>query len=254
VNPAALLLGHGSPDPAAHAELGELRALVGQRLGFSVHLGVLEFPAPGLPYLDEAFAALRDRPCVAAQPLILFEGLHGRHDIPAAAVRATARLGVEVRLGSAIGSEPSLVLLAAARLRDQGVADGDVLLFVGRGSSEALARRQTEEVAHAVAAEVGIGHVICYTGISRPSLQEGMEPALGRRPRRVLALPYLLHTGVLVRRVSDVLSPIAQMRGAELVVLPHIGNAPALVDVVASRLERLLGTPQEISDFSGTPL
>jgi sirohydrochlorin cobaltochelatase len=240
VNAAALLLGHGSPDPAAHAELGELRALVGKHLGCNVNLGVLEFPAPGLPCLDEAFAALRDRPFVAAQPLILFDGLHGQHDIPAAAARATARLGVEVRLGCAFGREPRLIQMAAARLRDQGAREGDVLLFVGRGSSHALARRQTEEVADAVAAEVGIGHVVCYTGISRPSLEEGMEAALGRQPRRVLALPYLLHTGILVRRVSDVLSPIAQRQGAELVVLPHVGNAPALVDVVASRLEHLL--------------
>jgi sirohydrochlorin cobaltochelatase len=240
VNAGALLLGHGSPDPAAHAELGELRALVGQRLGFKVNLGVLEFPAPGLPYLDEAFAALGDRPCVAAQPLILFDGMHGQHDIPAAAARATARLGVEVRLGCAFGREPSLIQLAAARLRDQGAGEGDVLLFVGRGSSEALARHQTERVADAVAAEVGIGRVICYTGISRPSLEEGMEAALRCLPRRVLAVPYLLHTGILVRRVSDVLFPIARRRGAELVVLPHIGNAPALVDVVASRLDQLL--------------
>ena len=254
MNAAALLLGHGSPDPAAQAELGELRALVGQRLGFHVDLGVLEFPALGLPYLDEAFTALRDRPCVAAQPLILFGGRHGQHDIPSAAARATARLGVQVRLGSAFGREPRLIQLAAAHLRDHGVREGDVLLFVGRGSSEALARHQTEEVADAVATEVGIGHVVCYTGISRLSLKEGMEAALGRRPRRVLALPYLLHTGILVRRVLEVLWPIARRQGGELLVLPHIGNAPALVDLVASRLERLLGTPQDMSHLSGTPL
>lgn len=240
MNVAALLLGHGSTDPAAHAELGALRAIVGQRLGLDVRLGVLEFSAPGLPGLDEAFAALRDQQCVAAQPLILFDGLHGQHDIPSAAARATSRLGVEVRLGCAFGREPRLIQLASARLRDQWVREGDVLLFVGRGSSQALARRQTEEVADAVAAEVGIGHVVCYTGISRPSLEEGMEAALERQPRRVLALPYLLHTGILVRRVSEVLSPIAQRHGTELVVQPHIGNAPALVDVVASRLEELL--------------
>jgi sirohydrochlorin ferrochelatase len=241
VNAAALLLGHGSPDPAAHAELRELRALVGKHLGCNVNLGVLEFPAPGLPCLDDAFAALRDRPFVGAQPLILFDGLHGQHDIPAAAARATARLGVEVRLGCAFGREPRLIQMAAARLRDQGAGEGDVLLLAGRGSSQALARRQTEEVADAVAAEVGIGHVVCYTGISRPSLEEGMEAALGRhQPRRVLALPYLLHAGILLRRVSEVLTPIAQKQGAELMVLPHIGNPPALVDVVAGRLEELL--------------
>lgn len=186
-----------------------------------MNLGVLEFPAPGLPYLDEALAALRDRPCVAAQPLILFDGRHGQHDIPLAAARATARLGVQIRRGSASGREPRLIQLVAARLRDQGVLEGDLLLFIGRGSSQALARRQTEEVADAVAADVGIGLVVCYTGISRPSLEEGMAAALGRRPRRVLALPYLLHTGMLGAARLQVLSPIARRHEAELVVLTH---------------------------------
>ena len=237
---AAVLLGHGSPDPAGQAELGELGTLVGRRLGLEVGLGVLEFPTAGLPGLDEAFAAVRDHRRVAAQPLLLFDGLHGRHDIPAAAASATGRLGVEVRLGSAFGCDPALIGLAVARLAGQGLGAGDVLLFVGRGSSEPLARGQATRVAGAVAAEFGVDQVVCYTGISRPSLGEGIEAALGHRPRRILALPYLLHTGVLVRRVSQVLTPLAERHGTELVVLPHIGNADELVDLVARRLESLL--------------
>ena len=233
-----MLLGHGSPDPAAHAELAELRGLVSRRLGAEVRLGVLEFPGPGLPGLLETLAELRHSGPVAAQPLILFDGLHGQHDLPAMAA-AAARVGVEVRLGGAFGREGRLVELAARRLKDHGAAGGDLLLFIGRGSSQPLARQQTEEVAAAVATGVGIRQLVCFAGISRPGLAEGMEAALDRRPRRVLALPYLLHTGVLVRRVSDVLSSIAEGRGVELAVLPHIGNTPPLVDVVARRLEQL---------------
>ena len=236
----ALLLGHGSPDPAAHAELTVLRELVSRSLGIDVDLGVLEFPAPGLPPLDDVFAKLRHNGPVAAQPLILFDGLHGRHDLPAAAVAATTRLGVEIRLGAAFGCERRLTELAAERLRTDGAAGGDLLLFVGRGSSEELATQQTEQVAAEVAAKVGLDHLVCYTGISRPDLAHGMAAALERRPRRVLALPYLLHIGVLVRRVTEVLVPLAQRHEAELVVLPHIGNASALVKVVVSRLEGLL--------------
>ena len=234
-----MLIGHGSPDLAAHAELGELRGLVGRRLGAEVSLVVLEFQAPGLPGLMEALAGLPDRGAVAAQPLILFDGLHGQHDLPAMAAGAAARFGVEVRLGGAFGREGRLVELAAERLKDEDAVDGDLLLFIGRGSSQALARQQTEGVAAAVAAAAAIRHLVCYAGISRPGLAEGMEAALGRRPRRILALPYLLHTGVLVRRVPEVLTPIAERRGVELALLPHIGNAPQLVDVVAGRLEQL---------------
>jgi sirohydrochlorin cobaltochelatase len=237
---AALLVGHGSPDPAARAELEELRALVGRRLNRPVGMGVLEFPAPGLPGLDEVLAALRSHGRVAAQPLILFEGLHGRHDIPAAAAEARALLGVEVRLTPALGREPALARLAAGRLAALRPGPGDVLLFVGRGSSEPVARQQTEQVARAVARWARVDHVVCYAGISRPSLAEGFVMALRPRPRRVLALPYLLHTGVLARRVPEVLAPVAERHGVHLVVLSHLGNAPGLVDLVASRLESLL--------------
>jgi sirohydrochlorin ferrochelatase len=237
---AAVLLGHGSPDPAGQAELCSLGALVGRRLGFEVGLGVLEFQTATLPGLEAAFAAVEDRQRVAAQPLVLFDGVHGRHDIPAAAASATTRLGVEVRLGSALGCDPALIGLTVARLSERGLSAGDVLLFVGRGSSQPLARAQTEEIAGAVAAEFGVDHVVCYAGISRPSLGEGIEAAVGRGPRRVLALPYLLHTGVLVRRVRKILTPLAERQATELVVLPHIGNAPELVELVATRLGSLL--------------
>lgn len=236
---SALLIGHGSPDPAARAELTELRELVSQSLGVDVGLGVLEFPAAGLPSLNEAFAGVRRDGPVAAQPLILFEGLHEQHDLPAAAASAAGH-GLEVRLGAALGRDQPLIDLAARRLQDQGLEEGDLLLFVGRGSSELLAIAQTEEVAAEVGKRAGLDHLVCYTGISRPDLAEGMAAALERRPRRVLALPYLLHTGVLVRRVAVVLVPIAQKHETEVVVLPHIGNVPPLVEVVANRLEALL--------------
>jgi sirohydrochlorin ferrochelatase len=240
VSAGALLLGHGSPDQAGRAELSSLRELVGRRLGFEVGLGVLEFGGDGLPGLDAAFAAQLGYEPLATQPLILFDGLHGQQDLPAAAAAASARLGVDVRLGGAFGCDPELGALASSRLCASGAARGDLLLFVGRGSSEPLARRQTERVAEIVAREVGMEWVVCYTGISRPDLADGMDLALGRAPDRVFALPYLLHTGVLVRRVSEVLAPLAARAGADLVVLPHIGNAPELVEVVAGRLERLL--------------
>lgn len=236
---AGLLIGHGSPDPGAQAELGELRVLVSRSLGVEVGLGVLEFPAAGLAPLREAFARAGREGPVAAQPLILFEGLHRQHDLPAAAAAAT-RSGLEIRLGAAFGRDPRIVEMAVRRLHDQQFTDGDLLLFVGRGSSHTLALEQTEAVAAEVASRTGLDHLVCYTGISQPDLAQGMAAALSRRPRRILALPYLLHTGVLVRRVADVLQPLADWHGTGLVVLPHLGNAPVLVEVVARRLEQLM--------------
>lgn len=234
-----MLVGHGSPDPAACTELCKLRDMVAWRLDTNVDVGVLEFSAPGLPSIEDAFAGLAST-VVAAQPLILFDGRHGRHDLPRITRQASAAHGLKIEIGSALGQDAALIELAVSRLAKVAVGRADLLLFVGRGSSEPLALSQTEAVAAAVAGAAGVEHAVCYTGISRPSLAEGMTAAIELSPRRVLALPYLLHTGVLVRRVEEVLNPLARQAGIELLVLPHIGNCRALVDLVAGRLEAML--------------
>ena len=234
-----LLMGHGSPSPASRRELLELRELVVGRLGRPVALGVLEFPAPELPALEEAFALLGGTARVAAQPLVLFEGLHGRHDMPGEAAAAVRRLGLEVRLGTPFGAAAVLIDLALKRLAGVVPVEGDVLLFVGRGSSVVESLRQADEVAARIAAKAGLSHVVCHAGISRPDPVEGMRLA-ARGARRVIVLPWLIHTGILVDRVHELTAATARECGVGCIQLPHIGNGPELVGLIASRLEALL--------------
>jgi len=234
-----LLMGHGSPSPASQRELLELRQLVGERLGRPVALGVLEFPAPELPALDAAFELLGETVRIAAQPLVLFDGLHGRHDMPREAAAAARQLGLEVRLGTPFGADPVLIDLALARLAGVGVVKGDVLLFVGRGSSVVESLRQTDEVAARIAAEAGLPHVVCHAGISKPDPVEGMRLA-SRGGRRVIVLPWLIHAGVLADRVHQLTAATAEECGVEAVQLPHIGNGPELVGLIAGRLEAMV--------------
>lgn len=234
-----LLMGHGSPSPASQRDLLELRRLVGERLGRPVALGVLEFPAPELPALDAAFAQLGETARIAAQPLVLFDGLHGRHDMPREAAAAAMKLGLEVRLGTPFGADPVLTELALARLAGVGVVEGDVLLFVGRGSGVAESLRQTDEVAARIGAEAGLPRVVCHAGISKPDPVEGMRLA-SQSAGRVIVLPWLIHTGLLADRVHALTAATARECGVEAVQLPHIGNGPELVGLIAGRLEALV--------------
>ncbi len=235
-----LLLAHGSPDPLANTELGELRGLVAQRLGIPIRLAVLEFPARELPVLAGALRALNGAERVVAQPLVLFEGRHQSRDLPALMGQTERDLGVEVTLGEILGNDPALADLTAARLEEVGPGEGDLLLFVGRGSSELAALRQTEAVAARVAERLRLPRLVCYAGISSPDLAQGFRAAAVLMPRRILVVPYLLHTGRLARRVTDVLVPLARRRGVPLLVLPHLGNCDAVVGLVARRLAALL--------------
>ncbi|HLH69309.1 MAG TPA: CbiX/SirB N-terminal domain-containing protein [Candidatus Dormibacteraeota bacterium] len=247
-----LLIAHGSPDPGSREELRALRSLVAARLAegerrlpstrgreIEVALGVLEFPGPDLPPVGAALAALASRGPVVAQPLLLFDGLHAHHDLPRLTADA-CRLGLQVQVGGPFGWEPALLDLAVERVAAAAPGPDDLLLFVGRGSSDPQAREETEEVAALVASRLGLEHLVCYTGISPPLLADGARLALARRPRRLLALPYLLHRGVLTRRVSEVLGPAAERGRTPLAVLPHLGNAPQVVETVASRVEALM--------------
>ena len=236
---SVLLMGHGSPSRAAQIELLELRGLLQGALGRQVALGVLEFAAPGLPALAQAFGDLEPGAPVAAQPLLLFDGLHGRHDMPREAASAAARFGLKVRLGSPIGAEPALIEQAVRRIAQHPSRAGDVLVFVGRGSSLASALEQTQSVGAWIAREAGLAHVVCHAGISSPDPAAGVALA-APGARRVLVLPWLIHTGLLLERVRTSTEAAARELGLDVVQLPHIGNGPELVDVMSKRIEALL--------------
>jgi sirohydrochlorin ferrochelatase len=250
-----MLIAHGGPDPGTREELRELRSLVAIRLieekghllsnqegGVEVSLGVLEFPGSDLPSVQQVLAALAPRgSSVVAQPLLLFDGLHARHDLPRLAVDAH-QLGLRMRMGEPLGRDPALLDLAVERAAAAAPDPDDLLLFIGRGSSDPQAREETEEVAAVVAGRLGLEHVTCYAGISPPLLADGARLALGRRPRRLLALPYLLHQGILTRRVAEVLGPMAERARTPLVALPHLGNAPQVIETVASRVRTLVAS------------
>lgn len=236
---ALVLMGHGSPDRAARKELRSLRSQLAATLPLEVRLGVLEFSTSRLQDLESAFAGLPPSTVVVAQPLLLFTGGHWHNDMPSLAQRMATELGLDLRLGRPFGTDPALVALVQSRLRALRAGDGDVLLFVGRGSTNAGARTQTQEVAAEVARRLRIAHEVCYAGISCPDVAEGMELALSHQPTRVLLVPYLLHSGVLLRRVHEVASRNAA--GRPLLVSGHLGNSGPLVQMLADRAISLLG-------------
>ena len=236
---SVLLMGHGSPDPKGRSELDQLRLLVERHLNRPITLGVLEHETDAMPSLVEILARLPQAELVVAQPLLLFYGLHGRQDIPRLVEDAARDRGLKVKVGRPLGDDPVLLRLAVDRVRAALAGPGDALLFVGRGSSSAEALEQCGQTAAAVAAEVGLPHAVAYAGISRPDPAEALG-ALAAWARRVIALPWLIHTGRLLGKVTEALEARSLQAAVPLAMLPHIGNGPDLVGLIERRIRALL--------------
>jgi len=267
-----VVVGHGTADPVGAAETRRVAELVADMMpGVAVELGFLEVIGPSI---GDALAKLAARGCtdVVAAPLLLFTAGHARRDVPEAVRDGAARTGVAVRQSAAFGSHEAIVSLARRR-RHEALAtlppvpeDDTVLLVVGRGSSDPTAARQLRDFATAtcVAPDAAPGTTvptrieIAFVAAARPTLDEGIDLAVGRvaavgRPvRRVVVQPHLLFRGHVEDQVT---AAVARGRaahpGVEWVQVGRLGADPLVARAVIDRAVETAGFPWKRTEWQG---
>lgn len=239
-----LVVGHGTADPGGAEETRAVARGVAALLpGAAVELGFLEVIGPSIA---DAMRAMANRGCrrVVAMPLLLFTAGHARQDVPDALREAAVTHGMEVTQAAALGCHPAVVELSRLR-RAEAVAgkqpipaDDTVLVMLGRGSSagDGVAQfRQFVAASLVGGADVDARFEIGFAAAARPSLDEAVEAAARRRPRRVIVQPHLLFGGHVENQVTEA---VARARLAhpriEWIQSPRLGAdglvARALVD------------------------
>jgi len=211
---ATLVIGHGTREPQGveqfHRVVEQLREALAPR---RVEPAFLELCSPSIP---EAIAALAGAGVtrVTAAPLLLFAAGHAQHDIPAMLAAAKgAHPQIEFRQANCLECHPAIVELSALRFRE-AIATGEprqdseasdtLLLLVGRGSREPLANAEMYRFARLRFEKTPIGWVeICFTALTEPSLERGLEIAAAMPFGRVVVQPHLLFDGELLRRIQD---------------------------------------------------
>lgn len=246
VDEAVLLIGHGTRDREGADEFrafaGDLAARLGD--GLAVVPCFLELAMPSILGGVERCVALGARRVIAA-PLFLFAANHIKNDVPSALNVARARYPeVEFCYGGPLGVQPELVEVVAARigalesrLQPRPRAETAVLL-VERGSSDPDANGQVFHLARLLWEGRGFGWVeTCFIGITRPSLEDGLERCVRLGAQRVLVAPYFLFTGVLVRRIGRVVeAQRGRYPGVEFFISEHLGRHPALAELAIRRI------------------
>ncbi|OMF92129.1 precorrin-3B C(17)-methyltransferase [Paenibacillus sp. FSL R7-0337] len=263
-----LLVGHGSRVQAGNEELLEFtRLLAARKPELKVETCFIELASPsiagGIARCIEGGAAE-----IYVVPIILFAAGHSKLDIPMAIDEAKQRYpGVKFIYGRPLGVQDRAVDILLERiqeaerlplsqekaaggmdleLRENGVSkieDKDtIVLLMGRGGSDPDANSDLYKISRLLWEKTGYRSVeSCFIAIAKPSLQDGLERCLALGARKIIVLPYLLFTGVLMQQFAERVAQFAAGHpGLEVEIGGTLGAHPLLVDMLTERIGETL--------------
>ncbi|MEL6505725.1 MAG: sirohydrochlorin chelatase [Pseudomonadota bacterium] len=212
-----MICGHGSRNQNAMKEFSKLSEGLKGRFGDApVEYGYLEFANPVISHgLDK----LREQGCtkVLAVPGMLFAAGHAKNDIPSVLNTYQARHPeMEIVYGRELGVDLKMIRAAAARIQEAIDAAGPcdphdtLLMVVGRGSSDPDANSNINKIMRMLWEGFGFGWgEVCYSGVTFPLVEPGLQHAARLGYKRVIVFPYFLFTGVLIKRIYSFTDTVA---------------------------------------------
>ncbi|WP_127529390.1 sirohydrochlorin chelatase [Paenibacillus kobensis] len=243
-----LLVGHGSRDPEGNEELlrfaDTVRAIAP---GYVIETCFLEFAKPSI---DQGIAKCVEQGAsrVVLVPIILFAAGHAKIHIPDAIDHAKRKYPhVQFAYGRPIGVHQKVINILKTRLTETGyLADSlsgerdpdTAVLILGRGSSDVDANSDFYKMARLFWEQVPVKWTeSCFIGVTEPSLEEGLERCLLLGAKKIYVLPYFLFTGILIKRIEQMVEQFADAHPDRSIVLAdYFGFHPELAELLLDRV------------------
>ncbi len=245
-----MVCGHGSRDEEAVREFASVAQGIRQRLPhYRVESGFLEFATP---IIRAGLEKLRAGGCdlVLAVPGMLFAAGHAKNDIPSVLNTYQAQYPeMTIDYGRELAIDAKLLGASSARIQEAlDAAEGDVpreetlLMVVGRGASDPDANSNITKVMRLLWEGFGFGWgETCYSGVTFPLVEPGLEHAAKLGYRRIVVFPYFLFTGVLVKRIYHYTDMVAARHPEiEFVKAPYLSDHELVLDSFAERVGEIL--------------
>lgn len=242
-----LICGHGSRDAegigAFEKMVGEIRQRHPDRL---VDHGFLEFAHPTFDVVVDRMYRQGVRDLIAI-PAILFPGGHAKNDMPFEMNTLQAMYeGLRIRFGKHLGISPQLLLLAKQLIEEAEASAPPVdrkdccLLVVGRGTSDPDGNSDVAKMARMLWEGMGFGFATtAFIGVTSPLLKDAL-PILEHLPfRRIVAIPFFLFTGVLLKKIYRQIGEHAERSGKEFVCVDSFRSHGLVLDVVDERIREV---------------
>jgi sirohydrochlorin cobaltochelatase len=245
-----MVCGHGSRDEGAVSEFEAVARGIRARLPqYDVESGFLEFATPIIRDGLDRLRAKGVTRCLAV-PGMLFAAGHAKNDIPSVLNTYQAHHPeMAIDYGRELAIDPKLLRAAGARIEEALVAAGDgvarhdtLLVVVGRGASDPDANANVAKVMRLLWEGFGFGWgETCYSGVTFPLVEPGLEHAARLGYKRIVVFPYFLFTGILVQRIYDHTDIVAARHPEiEFVKAGYLNDHPAVLDAFAERVQEIL--------------
>ncbi|MEH7884719.1 sirohydrochlorin chelatase [Bacillus sp. JJ1609] len=235
---AILYIGHGTRSKKG---AGEAIAFVQRVMGqIDIPIQEVSFLELTDPSIAEGFARCVERGAkeITVVPLFLLAAGHIKHDIPivlASLQEKYPHIRIDVKdpfgvQGSILDGVAELVFATAGDLHPQ-----DRLLIVGRGSSDPENTADFSAITEGLKARLGICHVaVCFLAAAKPTLDEGMEAITQNASSRVIVVPYLLFSGLLMAEINQKVLRLKR-QGWEIIHTSPLTSHRIIEDIVVAR-------------------
>jgi precorrin-3B C17-methyltransferase len=126
--------------------------------------------------------------------------------------------------------------------KEEVPVEDTVVLLMGRGGSDPDANSDFYKLSRLLWERTSYKSVeSCFIAIAKPSLPEGLERCLLLGARKIIAVPYLLFTGVLIRQFNErVAAFAADHPEIEVEIGSYLGPHPLLADMLLERIDETL--------------
>lgn len=247
-----MVCGHGSRDKGAEREFGRVAEGLRKRFpDMPVEYGFLEFSAPNIHMgLDSLIEQGVDE--IYAVPGMLFAATHAKNDIPSVLTTFEKKQGnVKVEYGNELGLHPAMIEAFQARIYESLDIDPNnppdqlydtMLVVVGRGTSDTTANAEVAKLTRIVNENMGFGWAdTVYSGVTYPSVGEGLERLSKLGFKRIVVAPYFLFTGRLIKRIYGYVDHVAkQFDDVEFIKTPYLNDHDKVIDAFEVRVREIM--------------
>jgi len=245
-----MICGHGSRNQNAAREFATLsEGLKARHPDLAIEYGYLEFCNP---VIHSGLDALKERGVkrVLAVPGMLFAAGHAKNDIPSVLnTYQTANPEMVIEYGRELGVDLKMIRAASQRIEaaietsERQIDRHETLLMVvGRGSSDPDANSNVTKVMRMLWEGMGFGWAeTCYSGVTFPLVEPGLEHAAKLGYKRVIVFPYFLFTGVLIKRIYSYTDVVAERHpDIEFLKAGYLSDNPLVLDTFEDRLQEII--------------